>query len=388
MFLNQFYTQQLYGDLLVNNLCIKNPCHAIDLGFGAGDLLYAAQRRWKKINLIGVDIDERNVINANFSNKIKAIHHDGFCPNLPFFIKEKYGEMDLLISNPPYYQKKIDRNILKILKESGVHECISKNSKTISAEVVFLAQNLRLINTKNELGIILPSGIISGEKGAPIREFLLSEFDIRKIIQLPTNSFKNTDAQTFILTLGHKKNKSQKGIEVYHSDKENPIKISATEAIQRCDYTYYKRKNQHSSKLKPKDLDFEVMRGKKTYRELKISTTEFIHTTKLTNNPIVLDLPFMPTKDNLNAIKGDILLARVGKRCIGRVAFVRSGSLPVSDCIIIIRPNTPTASKEIWNRISSKTAREALYDLSLGVGAKYLTYKITREFLTNVPGSS
>lgn len=74
----QYYTNELYSSILVNNLIHTNPKSALDLGLGNGSLLTAAKNRWKDISLYGVDIDENNVNLAISGKSIKAILHDGF----------------------------------------------------------------------------------------------------------------------------------------------------------------------------------------------------------------------------------------------------------------------------------------------------------------------
>ena len=82
------------------------------------------------------------------------------------------------------------------------------------------------------------------------------------------------------------------------------------------------------------------------------------------------------------ATPGDILIARVGRRCIGRVASVETGQAIVSDCIIVISPKNKFNSEAIWNIVSSSDFKKYLVSAAFGVGAKYITYKIIMDYLT------
>lgn len=384
MNLNQYYTKSEFSDLLVSNLSLEAPYRAVDLGFGAGDLLYAAKRRWNTIDLIGIDIDPQNVQEANLKKSIYAIHHDGFCPHLPDLIIEKYGAIDLLISNPPYYSKELDVDIMKILRSVSFDDLISNNVKKIPAELVFLAQNIRLLNKNSELAIILPAGLISGERWSPLRKHLFENYHLKRIIQLPSGSFKRTEAQAFILILKMKSTDENNILELSHVYSNQSIFISKEEAIQRSDYDYYSSRALTPLNKKIKNIKYSIFRGKASYAELKKTKYNYIHTTGLTNTPSEISFDNHTYESQVVTQPGDILIARVGRRCLGRVARVTSGQAIVSDCIIVIRPENEESAREIWFKLTMPDTTALLYSRSLGVGAKYLTQKIIKEFLNNV----
>jgi methylase of polypeptide subunit release factors len=384
MNLNQYYTQQYFGDVLVKHLNHQSPIVAMDLGFGEGELLKAAKRRWENLHLVGVDIDARNVTNACRQADIKAMHGDGFNPDLPARITEKYGDIDILVSNPPYFATDINRNVLSILKESGLSECISKKSKKVPAELVFLAQNLRLLRTRGELGIILPAGLICGENWLILREYLYSEYTIKDCIQLPVGAFCKTDAQTFILILSKKQKNDSSKVNLAHLDFNKNLTIKYSDAIKRSDFIFH---NRQINEIKRKTIDknsFIIKRGYTSHKSLKNQAIDYIHTTNFPSEPEIINIANVPQQEYLNAQSGDIIVARVGSRCIGRVAYIESGQLPVSDCIIIIRPMSAQIGSQIWSMMRQKKCKLDLTELSLGVGAKYLTHKIVKDYILNV----
>lgn len=384
MQLNQFYTQSQYSDLLIGSLNLEMPLNVVDLGFGDGELLRAASRRWNGLSLIGVDIDSGNVKNANSQNLIQAVHHDGFNPVLPQILNDKYGEIDVLVSNPPYFAKEVDKNILSILSEAGMADCISKKCKKIPAELVFLAQNLRLLSLNGELGIILPAGLISGERWRGVREFLLSVYYVRECIQLPIGSFNRTDAQAFILIISKKTSHCPKYLKLSHAAFSQTIEIDLKKAAHRSDYLYYYQTNSTKNPNRIQADDISILRGNLPHKTLKAEYEDYIHTSQLPLEPTVIDLPYSPTSEGNNAVCGDILLARVGRRCIGRVALVRAGTLPVSDCIIIVRAVNQTIRSAVWAKFSAPHAKLTMQNWSLGVGAKYITHSIVKEYLLDV----
>lgn len=381
----QYYTNELYSSILVNNLIHTNPKSALDLGLGNGSLLTAAKNRWKDINLYGVDIDENNVNLAISGKSIKAILHDGFSPFLPDVLIEHYGNIDLLISNPPYFSKEFDSNIKKIFIEAGLNNCFSQSMKNVPAELVFLAQNLRLLNTSGEIGIILPAGLISGEKWKCLRAFLLDQYHVSCCVQLPPKSFSKTEAQAFILFIQSSKKVKSK-VRLVNASNNEVLYIDVAKASDRMDFSFYALSQSYRG-MNNRILtdDFEVFRGNTPHNKLKkMGLKDFVHTTQLKQFPYKANYNITSEFDCKFAIAGDILLARVGSRCLGRTCLVESGTVPISDCVMVIRATSKKSRDFLWKKLSRDGTSTDLKQLSLGVGAKYLTHKIVKDYLLNV----
>ncbi len=387
MDLNQYYTNKYLSDLLIANLSIEAPNIALDIGFGNGDLLHAAKRRWNDISLVGIDLDQRNVTTALSKNRIEAHNFDGFNPDLPPLLIEKYGKIDLLISNPPYFSTDFNYKVNSILKCAGISDAISKKVSSIPTELVFLAQNLRLMNTGDEMGIILPAGLISGERWNHLRELLAENYVIKKVIQLPENSFKKTDAQTFILIISKVTCIYESAnISLLSAEKEcdNEIIISKEEFVRRADFNYYESLNNNGQAINNRNINATLFRGNISYKELCYITPHFIHTTVMPKNSEIINCLSRPIEGLKHAKKGDIIVARVGRRCVGRVAMINNGVLPVSDCVIVIRPNSLEDGCSIWKRLSLESSRYLLRSRALGVGAKYITHNLLKDVLAMI----
>ena len=375
MHLNQFYTDKIYADYIANNLSVLSPNSVLDIGHGSGILLKSIKEKWCKINAIGVDIDNLNVKKSNEDGNILAFKMSGLNPYLPLFIEENFGKIDLLISNPPYFIKNYDKKTKKIINSVGMQNIFSEKTKKIPSEIVFLAQNLRLMNELSELAIILPAGIISGEKWKNLRCFILKNYKITKVVQLPLKIFKDTEARTFILFI---KSKESNYSTVELSNMVNEITITIDQATDRLDYNFY-----INSKIQNKirNYDYKVLRGKSTRKKLMGITNNFIHTSNIANNSEPLLLVNNPFVNEVNAIEGDILVSRVGTRCLGDANMVSKGSIPVTDCVIIIRGKNKNTQKNIWKLINSMKFKKYVKECSLGVCSQYITYKLIDQFL-------
>ena len=380
---SQFYTEAYISDKLVDSLRTENPKQAFDLGFGSGALLKSAKRRWSGIRLAGVDVDPKNIEAAKQEALIDTIELNGFSEDLPSIIIDKYGSIDILISNPPFFQKRLDDGCRRILKVSGLSDCISKSSKVVPAELIFLAQNLRLLSDSGEIGIILPAGLISGERWKELRRLIFEQYLVSNIIQLPQNCFKRTEAKTFILIISKYQGNKSEYVKISHLNKLNILKVPIKEAIERADFDYFECRDRQTNNKKILLSDFEIFRGNLSKTELEKTKYTHMHSTDIRIVPNTMKLVTKPLKGAKNCISGDILVARVGSRCIGRSIYIKEGSVPISDCVIVIRSKNNIVREEIWAMLNSNQSRDYFSNSSLGVGAKYLTHNILQNFITN-----
>ena len=375
MKLGQFYTPSVFSKILVSHMMSDNAENILDIGCGQASLLNAARLRWKNAKLIGYDIDPINYtvkgcnLHINFGN--------GLDPDLSKKINDEFGNIDISLSNPPYISVEITNGISKILKTSGIADCIPKTQKKIPAEIIFLAQNLLVLKKGGELGAILPSSIISGEKWKGLREFLITEKSLNKVIQFPSKAFFKTETSTFAINLKNCPSE-KKEIAIMSTESSELIHIDKSSAIKRLDFTYHSKLNA-PVELKGLEHGVSFFRGNKSSRELRSSKNEFIHTSDLKEVFQILELPSIKYSANVKtAKKGDILISRVGSRCVGRSAFIAQGCLEVSDCITVI---SGSKIESYLDYFKSGLFFDAAISKVLGTGAKYLTFDIIKEVL-------
>ncbi|MGB0834819.1 MAG: N-6 DNA methylase [Psychrobium sp.] len=381
MKLNQFYTPPECSDALVSNLDILSPEVAVDLGFGEGELLKAAKRKWGNLKLIGIDVDKENVKKCCPSLGIDAFIGDGFDPELPSRIKRMYGEIDLLISNPPFFSSAWTDNTKNILMDANLEEIVPSLATKIPAEVVFLAQNLRLMSKTSELAIILPAGIASGEGWVKLRKHLFTNYNVKCCIQLPIGAFGKTDAQTFIFILNKNLKLNSGSVILLDFESESQISIPRIKAIERCDFNYHASELYRNSRISLSENSIFIRRGNLSRKYLNENNIEHLHTTDMPKFPSIIDVEVGSKANGNKASNGDILIARVGTRCLGRVALVKGKSIHVSDCIIVLKIKDCNLRDKVWSMLSNNKFKTYINKVALGVGAKYITHKIIREYL-------
>jgi hypothetical protein len=267
---------------------------------------------------------------------------------------------------------------MSLLREAGFVN--SLRLKRLTSDIVFLAQNLIMLKTGGELGIILPDSIFNGHEFCYLREDLLRETKINGIIQLPDKIFFKTEARTHILLL-EKSKKSNPFITLYKSNEqgelETPIYISKDDALQRMDYSYYHWKTQQKhidSCSCLGDLGVEIRRGRSSKRDLEKSGVKFFHTSSFPGPNQSVKLENFSLVGEVHSKPGDLLISRVGKRCVGRVTFVEAGIQPISDCIYRLR--APVEFREIlWKALASTEGKKWLEVHAHGVCSRCLSKK-------------
>lgn len=370
--LGRFYTSTPISNLLISRLRHQSPKAVLELGVGSGSLLQAAHDRWKDAFFFAVDIDRERIqkVSSDFSFA-EFKHIDGLSHSLPEMMNIKVGSIDVAICNPPYLRLKKTNALDRLLEKGGLPGSI--RLKRITSDIVFLAQNLQMLKYGGELGIILPDGIFTSREFIPLRKYLLEKHSILGIIQLPDKIFKKTEARTHILIL-EKGGRTYPHVPLYYSnwsgDLEPVIYISRRDALKRMDYLYYKWKNlrkKAETSMQLKEIGAEIIRGKHTKKELAESGSDYFHTTSFpAGAPVKVQLSNSPTHNAINVETGDILLARVGKRCIGKTVLVGHGSCAVTDCIYRIR--VPENFREaVWEAFISKEGQDWLKAHAHGV---------------------
>lgn len=376
MELKQYYTPKIFSTLLIESMLSTSANYVLDIGCGQASLLDAARTRWNAAKLIGYDIDPQN-----YNLKGENLHlafGNGLDPDLSLKILASFGNVDISVANPPYTTVDVNRDVIRILKLAKLYDCIPRSVKKLPAEIIFLAQNLLVLDENGEFGAIFPASLISGEKWKGLREFLISEKSIDKVIQLPTRAFKKAEAATFAVNFTNKK-LSKNTISLRTFGANETVEINEKAGIKRLDYFYHA--HQSRSFHTPISENATFFRGTKSSKDLKNGGACFVHTSDLKDAFQILGFNYTSyPKGTKTARKGDFIVSRVGSRCIGKAAYINKGEVEVSDCIVVLR----NFNKEKYTPLfASRNFYEKASHNALGTGAKYLTFDTIKEVLEN-----
>ncbi len=381
--LDQFFTNDTVGRALVAMIGDCSIRSVLDLGSGTGALSTAALSRWPTANLVSVDLDAevaaplKQHIAGLGCGKHEHYVHDVFDEHMPQIIGG--GGFDLAVCNPPFIRPVWRPGFAKILQAAGMADACQGDAD-ITAEMLFLAQNLRLVRDRGMVALIVPNGIAVGHKYRRFRQAIMSKHTIKSVAQLPAYSFERTEAHCFILLI-------EKGIA--HGSAPvtlttvieglgigDEVKIDAATAAARMDYNFHSSIASNDPFLETlRSLGAEVRRGSFSSVERRLAGFPVFHTGDFLDEPSHLSLPLVSSnrlkEKAVIAEPGDILLARVDRHLHNKIAYVQAGRSPITDCIFRIRLPREHAERVFANLVTM-AARERIRATVKGVGARVL----------------
>lgn len=384
--LGRYYTDSNIASLLIESMAVNSPKLAIDLGAGSGALVGEASRHWENTKFITVDIDQKaesSVFRARYGAAFRHHTADALDSSLAEKIGLRFGDVDSGLCNPPYVSPKWRAHFAEILEDAGLSHVIPKIG-CVQADVLFIAQNLRFLRNGGKLGIILPDGVIAGEKYAKLRHSLATAHRLERVIELPRRVFRNTDAKAHIVVLT-KHITVDDDIHVQRLEDNGllspPILLSPDRAAVRLDYSYLASLSHIARRragLELRGITQLITRGSYSSSQRKGISFPVFHTTDFVDGSTEVPRQFLLTKEKQRiaggvlALPGDILLARVGRNLDQKVCNVTRGAVAVSDCIFVLRVE-PKYQERALRYLTSPKGRAALLAASHGVGATFIT---------------
>ena len=380
-----YYTKPVVGALMVNAMGMECPGTVLDICVGDGALIREAARVWESASFITSDIEEKGKATLFQTLSGRIIHHhvgDSLDLGLAERLGLQWGRADMALCNPPYIRPKWKKQFLEILEDAGLSHVLPR-MRDIPADLIFIAQNLRLLRQGGRLGLILPDGIVAGEKYSVFRKALLKKHQVERVIELPRRIFKSTDAKAHIVIVSKHSNWSEfisiQRLEI-NGNLSPQLQITTDNAVKRLDYSYIAKtqKSVTFGMKKISEVAIEVFRGKYTSVDRKFAGFPVFHTKDFS-----VDKAYVPSQYNLppDAIKsvigivalpGDILIARVGRNLSKKVCMVGNGKVAISDCILLLRV-LPEYRQAVFCYLKSESGRLALEARTHGVGAKFIT---------------
>lgn len=323
--LGQVLTPTCVADLLTSeiNLLQDRFNFVADLGGGTGILTKSilAKNFGKNHDIFEIDSDLVEILkNDKVLSQTNIYNKDVFHINL-----SKY---DLVVSNPPFIQFQKNEKI----REYG--------------DILFLEKMWSEIKEGSIFSFIVTNTFISNSKYRNIRSKILSETSEFSVIELDVFSYHKAEVQSFIITGKRGKVFNNKIIlkkSNIFGEIVDELELMRKDALIRMDISFYKAINQLNSKLNLDgpllgDLISNIARGSKSHAYFKKKSINVFHTTDFSKyeNNIFFE------KNNIEneykkAYQGDILIPRVGTRCLNYSAYVEGGNSIFTDCIYRIR---------------------------------------------------
>lgn len=382
--LDRFDTPLWLSNALIGALPGNSPRAVLDLGSGGGALSAAAARRWTTSNLFTVDVDTLSISEVTTAligtrGRHRHIVADALSPFLDQSVGLSAGTVDIILSNPPYRMAKWTPSFEVILDRAG----LSRHATTmtgVTLDLIFLAQALYFIKPGGHLGLIVPDTFVTGARMAGVRQALVEMHAVERVVQLPRGAFRGTDAQAYILIV----RAGQPGTRIALDRVDRygrwypPIFLPSTSELERLDYSYHEARIRPECLGRPtlREMGAVVSRGRSSSVVVRSNPGVFFHTSNFpcsVGSPLDLNSSASAAHaGELVAEEGDILLARVDRRLERKIAYVRSGSSPISDCVFRLRC-PPNMRETILAGLCSDAGQDQLLSRSRGVGARSLS---------------
>jgi len=393
----RYYTTPIVSQSLIDRIEVVTPKLVLELGSGSGSLYTAAATRWQDAKLVTVDIDSRILpsmdINRNSPiERHRHFVHDVLDSTLSDKIGLNLGTVDVAVCNPPYIRPRWRSDFGKILEDAGLSDTLV-SLHDAGADLLFLAQNLRLLRQGGKLGLILPDGLITAERFNRVRKTLLRQHRVEQVIQLPRRVFKGTEAQTYLAVLSKDAGETEHVMlrQMGHDGQLSaPIAVPQDAAVKRLDFAFHSQtivphQDRDGPMLFVRQVLTDIVRGTTCSSSITTFPVPVFHLGDFSARSDAQIFRIVPKHFALSvqtaqrisqyarlAMPGDILIARVGRNLEDKLALVVHGPCVISDCIFALR-STDEHRQRLYQFFESDVGRHALASSAHGVAARFIS---------------
>lgn len=382
---SQFFTQQLIASALVDMVPAEGVRKILDLGIGDGALSIAALDRFSdaKVDAMDIDSDICGKYQNKLSNKIKVYLGDVLCAEDLSVLQR--GVYDLAVCNPPYGTIKKTEEFNTLFTQIGFDGCVEL--KSISKDLIFLCHCLNYVRAGGWVAIILPDGILSRKDYKPFRKCLLTNHCVERIVQMPEKAFSSTEATTHILIVkkeGIPKDKISVSVMNLDGTITCECLVDRENLIERMDYSFCIWSKNSLMKSSFITTTIDIKRGSFSYCDLKKMKSPHLHSTDFKDGQVISFTNFdYNTASKVIAHQGDIIMCRVGKRSVGKVAMIADGTILLSDCLY--RISVPKKYQSLlFDRLCSHESKEWVSAVAHGVCSRVISKSDLSNYITSI----
>lgn len=380
---SQYFTQKLIASALVKMVPAKGINKVLDLGIGDGALSLAALNRFSEAIVDAMDIDpdicEKYQTESGWN--LNVFHGDVLCSDDMNVLNR--GSYDLAVCNPPYGSVKKNDDYDEIFFRTSLNGCLEL--KTLSKDIIFMCRCLDFVREGGYVAIILPDGPLSRKDYFPFRKSLLANYCVERIVQMPEKAFPSTEATTHILVV-KKGEMSRDMIPVSLMKADGSIgEACLVDKIQlenRMDYSFCIWHKSFKMKMCHENIQIDIKRGSYSHCNLKKMKFPYLHSTGFSDSQVLNCEDFeYNLSSKVIARKGDIIMCRVGKRCVGKVAMISKGAVLLSDCLYKISVPQDYSSF-LFEALSSQNTKIWVSAVAHGVCSRVISKSDLEDYIT------
>lgn len=314
----QFFTPKEIVRLAVGIINPKSDEVVLDPACGGGGFLI------ETINYLGHDFIPKNILGVEINPRVAQIAKLGL--NLmqgdesQIKIANSLKESDqnvaeVILANPPFGTKGRVRERLILDKYN-----LAKKNKSMVPEILFIERCFNLLKSGGRMAIVLPNGVLEGNNNRQVRKYLLGNFRINQIVDLPESTFApyGTNVKTSLLILT--KSERTRGPVVYGKFEKGKVtdkfKTKQEKIQNRLDYQFNRPGQKGNQSMVSLGEVIEIASKEKTKKTLdKVKYVE-ISGINAVNFSIdfarEMTMQSLPKRAQFQLKKGDILVSLVG----------------------------------------------------------------------------
>jgi len=287
----------------------------------------------------------------------------------------------LFISNPPFGETPHTEKLRRLMSASGLLNTRNKKS-TYRMELVFIARVLKAAKVGDQAGFIVPVSLVNQRRFTQVRRELVRYHGLYACALIPGNVFRNTEVETAIIWFRPFSGAITESVKVFKKSSIEPEMVPLDKFV---NSGLQNKLFNGPEKGTLGAIILNMKRGASSKKSLLDRGIKHIHTSDLNQkHASVVETPrhaqgSVDDAKERYAEDGDILMARVGTRVVGKTAIFSGAKAVISDCVIRIRVAEKHRVK-LFKELISTGGQKWLQEMSTGSCAKLLTYDVLSKF--------
>lgn len=352
----------------------------LELGVGTGRIADACLLLRKPSKYVGVEFDPALIRSCSVNEQFETRNIDVLNPES---LQSLLGQtmFSRAAGNPPYGIAALSDSAEARLAE--LCPGLPRLKGWGQLDLYFMLESLSRLKRPGEAAFIVSAALAEDSKLEMFRHHLVNAASEIECYELPSDAFEGrAEVQSYLLVARFGRSRSCKITVGRMRSGDFKItarrKISSHEAIIRLDLSYHEFSDMDAvtrgrcGTKTLRELGGVIVRGSRSKHEFNDLEMAYFHTSDFPANGIEIGFDDRPVPGFQLAKIGDILLPRVGSRCLDRQAFVIAGCLPFTEAVLRLR--LPQQNhKRVVKWISSDSGVAWRRGVAKGSCAKHVT---------------
>lgn len=348
----------------------------VDLGAGEGALAKAALNEHPRARALFVEMDKR--VARTLSKHLPA-RASVVCADALGSAWKAGDAPSWILSNPPYGYTALTAPIQSMLDESGLPVPVSGD--WVRGDAAFLARAWGLAGVDTSIGLIVASPMIREGAFQSMRMRLVAQLSGLCVTQLEESTFANTEVRAYLLS-GRRAVSRRRNVLLRKADAKGVVidemEVGFAAAVHSLDIDYHRMLARFEMTERHGvdtlgGIGVSIVRGSRSNRDFERLGLRAFHTTDFNGASSEIHLQGALSGYQV-ARPGDILIPRVGSRCLVRQTRVNNGEGLFTDCVYRLTMSERDRTR-VWKTLTSSFGAEWRLANAAGSCAKHLTVR-------------